>query len=48
MWISTQQVDYSLYILHSSKLEKKWEYNEALHQLFTDFKKGYGSVRREV
>ena len=29
-------------------LEKKWEYNEAVHQLFTDFKKAYDSVRREV
>jgi hypothetical protein len=29
-------------------LEKKWEYNEAVHQLFTDFKKAYKSVRREV
>ena len=29
-------------------LEKKWEYNEAVHQLFTDFKKVYDSVRREV
>jgi len=29
-------------------LEKKWEYNEAVHQLFIDFKKGYDSVRREV
>jgi hypothetical protein len=28
--------------------EKKWEYNEAVHQLFIDFKKAYGSVRREV
>jgi hypothetical protein len=28
--------------------EKKWEYNEAVHQLFTDFKKAYDSVRREV
>ena len=24
-------------------LEKKWEYNEAVHQLFTDFKKAYDS-----
>jgi hypothetical protein len=22
-------------------LEKKWEYNEAVHQLFIDFKKAY-------
>ena len=28
-------------------LEKKWEYNEAVHQLFIDFKKAY-SVMREV
>jgi hypothetical protein len=25
-----------------------WEYNEAVHQLFIDFKKAYDSVRREV
>jgi hypothetical protein len=29
-------------------LEKKWEYNEAVHQLFIDFKKVYDSVRTEV
>ena len=29
-------------------LEKKCEYNEAVHQLFVDFKKAYDSVRREV
>ena len=29
-------------------LEKKWEYNEAVHQLFIDFKKVYDSVRREI
>ena len=29
-------------------LEKKWEYNEAVHQLFIDLKKAYESVRREV
>jgi len=28
-------------------LEKKWEYNEAVHQLFIDLK-AYDSVRREV
>jgi hypothetical protein len=27
---------------------KKWEYSDTLHQLFIDFKKTYGSVRREV
>jgi hypothetical protein len=29
-------------------LEKKWEYNETVHQLFIGFKKDYDSVRREV
>ena len=29
-------------------LEKKCEYNGAVHQLFIDFKKAYDSVRREV
>jgi len=29
-------------------LEKKWKHNEAVHQLFTDFKKAYDSVRREA
>ena len=29
-------------------LKTKWEYNEAVHQLFIDFKKAYDSVRREV
>ena len=29
-------------------LEKKWEYNEEVHQLFIDFKKAYDSVRRKV
>ena len=35
---------YSSYILY----EKKWEHNEAVHQLFIDFKKAYDSVRREA
>jgi hypothetical protein len=34
--------------LHSSDTEKKWKYNETVHQLFIDFKKAYDSVRREV
>jgi hypothetical protein len=29
-------------------LRKKWEYSEAVHQLFIDFKKAYDSVRMEV
>ena len=27
---------------------KKWEYNEAVHQLFIDFKKAYDSVRKKA
>jgi hypothetical protein len=29
-------------------LEKKWEYNETVHQLFVELKKAYDSIRREV
>jgi sorting nexin-29 len=29
-------------------LDKKWEYNGTVHQLFIDFKKAYDSVRREA
>jgi hypothetical protein len=29
-------------------LEKKWEYNGIVHQLFIDFKKAYDSIKREV
>jgi hypothetical protein len=30
------------------KYLKKWEYDEAVHQLFIDFKNSYVSVRREI
>ena len=36
-----------IFCIHQT-LEKKWEYNEEVQQLFTDFKKAYNSVRREV
>jgi hypothetical protein len=29
-------------------LEKKWKYNERVHQLFIDFKKAYDSGRSEI
>jgi hypothetical protein len=29
-------------------LEKKWEYNGKVHQLFIDFKKAYDSIKKEV
>jgi len=47
VWLSTQQVDYWSFILHSPNARKKWEYDEEVHQLL-DFKKAYDSVRREV
>lgn len=28
--------------------DKKWDYNEAVHQLFVDFKKSSHSIKREV
>jgi hypothetical protein len=34
--------------LLTSVIEKKWECNEAVNQLFIDFIKAYGSVRREA
>jgi len=37
-------VIYSAFI----KYLKKWEYSEAVHQLFIDFKKAYDSFRSEV
>jgi hypothetical protein len=39
-------VDQIFYILQI--LEKKWEYNGMVHQLFIDFKKAYDSIKREV
>jgi hypothetical protein len=29
-------------------LDKKWEYNGTVHQLFIDFKKAYDSIKREA
>jgi hypothetical protein len=41
-----QQLIRCLYIRYI--LEKKWEYNGTVHQVFVDFKKAYDSVRREA
>jgi hypothetical protein len=35
-------------LLPSLDTGEKWEYTERVHQLFTDFKKAYDSMRREV
>ena len=36
---------YSVFIKY---LKNKWEHNEAVRQLYIDFKKAYDSVRREA
>jgi hypothetical protein len=48
VWVSTYRstTDHIFHIGHV--LEKKWEYNVTVPQLFVDFKKAYDSVRREV
>jgi hypothetical protein len=48
MLISTQQVNYRFIFCIRQIFEKKWEYNEAVHQLFIDIKKACDSVTREV
>jgi hypothetical protein len=46
--IGDHQHGFRSYIQHSSNTREKWEYNEALHQLFINFKKAYDSVGRKV
>jgi hypothetical protein len=45
-WRSRSMTDRIFYIWQV--LEKQWEYNGTVHQLFIDFKKVQYSVRREV
>jgi hypothetical protein len=45
-FVVTSTADQIFYI--RQRLEKKWEYNGTVHQLFIDFKKAYDSVKREV
>jgi hypothetical protein len=45
-WHNRSTTDQIFYIRQI--LEKKWEYNHTIHQLFIEFKKAYNSVRREV
>jgi hypothetical protein len=45
-WRNRSTTDQIFYIWQI--LEKNWEYNGTVHQLFIDFKKAYDSVRREV
>ena len=48
MWVSTQGYSTDHIFCISQILERKWEYNEAGHQLFIDFNNDYSSIRREV
>jgi len=34
--------------MNFSDTEEKWNYNEAVHQLFMDLKMAYDSMRREI
>jgi hypothetical protein len=45
-WHNRSMTNQIFYIWHI--LEKKWEFNGTVHQLFIYFKKAYDSVRREV
>ena len=48
-WHNRSAAHQILYIAHSSHtLHKKCKCNEAVHQLFTDFKTAYDSVRWQV
>jgi hypothetical protein len=46
LWHNRSTTDHIFCILQI--LERKWKYNEALHQLFISCKKAFDSVRREV
>jgi hypothetical protein len=48
MWVSMQQVNCCHICCFRQILDKILEYNEAVHQLFIDFKKACDSVRWEV
>ena len=48
MWLSTHRLTIDHIFCICQILEKKWECNEEVHQLFIEFKKTYDSVRREV
>ena len=45
-WCNRSTTDHVFWIRQI--LEKKWEYNEAMHKFIIDFKEAYDSVRREV
>jgi hypothetical protein len=48
VWVSTNRSTTDQIFCIRQILEKKWGYNETVHQLFVDFKKAYDSPRREI
>jgi hypothetical protein len=48
VWVSTQQRNTDQIFCIRQILEKIWEYNETVHELFINFKKAYDSVRMEI
>ena len=48
MWISMQKSTTHHIFCIRQILEKKWEYNETVYELFINFKKAYDSVRMEI
>jgi hypothetical protein len=48
VWVSTNRSTTDQIFCIRQILEKKWEYNETVHQLFIDFKKACDTVRRKV
>ena len=44
-WRTRSTTDHIFCFCH---FKKKWEYSEAVHQVFIDFKKAYDSIKREV
>jgi hypothetical protein len=48
VWVLTyRSTTDKIFCIHQI-LEKNWEYNETVQQLFIEFKEGYDSIRREV
>jgi hypothetical protein len=47
VWVLTTDKLLIFFCIHQI-LDRKWKYNETVHQLFIDFKKSYDIVRKEL
>jgi len=47
-WRKRSTTDYTSIFCIRQILEKKWEYNETVYELFINFKKAYDTVRMEI